>query len=131
MQPDPRKYLWDALRAAGFLRQFAAGKTFAEYQDDVLLRSAAERQFEIIGEALSQLSKSDADMARQVPGLPRIVAFRNILIHGYANVDDALVWQVLTDKLPQLETAVQTLLAESAGDPESIEVQSTREEGGS
>lgn len=129
MQPDPRKYLWDALRAAGFLRQFAAGKTFAEYQDDVLLRSAVDRQFEIVGEALSQLAKSHADMAAQVPELPRIVAFRNILIHGYANVDDALVWQVLSDKLPQLETAVGTLLAESTGDPESIET--TREETGS
>ncbi|KZS68106.1 DUF86 domain-containing protein [Mycobacterium ostraviense] len=131
MQPDPRKYLWDALRAAGFLHQFVAGKTFAEYQDDVLLRSAVERQFEIVGEALSQLAKSHADMAAQVPELPRIVAFRNILIHGYANADDALVWQVLTDKLPQLEVAVRTLLAESPGDPESIDVDATREETGS
>jgi uncharacterized protein with HEPN domain len=131
MQRDPRKYLWDALRAAGFLRQFAAGKTYGEYQDDVLLRSAVERQFEVVGESLSQLAKSNAGMAAQVPELPRIVAFRNILIHGYANVDDALVWQVLTDKLPQLESVVRTLLAESAGDPESIEVQSTVEEGGS
>lgn len=131
MQPDPRKYLWDALRAAGFLREFAAGKSFGDYQDDVLLRSAVERQFEIVGEALSQLAKTHADMAAQVPELPRIVAFRNILIHGYANVDDALVWQVLTDKLPQLETAVRTLLAESPGDPESIDTQATREETGS
>lgn len=130
MQPDPRKYLWDALRATGFLRRFAAGKTFAEYQDDVLLRSAVERQFEIVGEALSQLAKSNPDMAAQVPELPRIVAFRNILIHGYANVDDALVWQVLTDKLPQLETAVRTLLAESPGDPQSIDTDATREENG-
>lgn len=131
MQPDPRKYLWDALRAAGFLRQFAAGKTFAEYQGDVLLRSAVERQFEIVGEALSQLAKSYANMAAHVPELPRIVAFRNILIHGYANVDDAPVWQVLTDKLPQLETAVRTLLADSPGDPESIDMKATPEEAGS
>ncbi|GAB7145934.1 HepT-like ribonuclease domain-containing protein [Mycobacterium riyadhense] len=59
------------------------------------------------------------------------MAFRNILIHGHANVDDALVWQVLTDKLPQLETAVGTLLAESPGDPEVIDVPATREETGS
>ena len=74
MQPDPRKYLWDALRAVGYLRQFSAGKTLTEYQDDVLLRSAVERQFEIVGESLSQLAKNDADMAAQVPELPRIVA---------------------------------------------------------
>jgi len=121
MRPDPRKYLWDAVHAAGFLRQFAAGRTFVEYQNDVLLRSAVERQFEIVGEALSQLAKSDTDLAAQVPELPRIVAFRNILIHGYANVDDTLVWQVLNDKLPQLETALRALLAKSTDDPESID----------
>jgi uncharacterized protein with HEPN domain len=40
------------------------------------------------------------------------VAFRNILIHGYATVDDALVWQVLTDKLPTLATTLRALLAQ-------------------
>ena len=97
MQPDPRKYLWDALRATGFLREFATGKSFAEYRDDVLLRSAVERQFEVVGESLGQLAKLDAELAAKVPELPRIAAFRNILIHGYANVDDALVWHVLTE----------------------------------
>ncbi|WP_223839911.1 DUF86 domain-containing protein [Saccharopolyspora pogona] len=44
-----------------------------------------ERQFEIVGEALNQLSKVDADLAAKVPDLPRIVAFRNILIHALRN----------------------------------------------
>ncbi|WP_308204642.1 DUF86 domain-containing protein [Frankia sp. R82] len=41
-----------------------------------------------------------------------MVAFRNILIHGYATVDDALVWQVLQEKLPELEQAVRRMLSE-------------------
>lgn len=129
MRRDPRKYLWDAMRAAGLLRQFAAGKTLEEYQDDVLLRSAVERQLEIVGEALSQLAKSNADLAGQVPELPRIVAFRNILIHGYASVDDTLVWQVLTEKLPRLEAVLRTLLAD-LGEPDSTEEPSTHEDPG-
>lgn len=96
-----------------------------------MLRSAVERQFEIVGESLSQLAKSDADLAAQIPELPRVVAFRNILIHGYANVDDALVWQLLTDKLPQLDMALRTLLVNSTGDPEYIDAPSRREELGS
>ncbi|WP_410577677.1 HepT-like ribonuclease domain-containing protein [Amycolatopsis sp. lyj-108] len=40
---------------------------------------------------MNQLSKLDSGLAAQVPDLGRIVAFRNILIHGYATVDDALV----------------------------------------
>jgi uncharacterized protein with HEPN domain len=110
MQPDPRKYLWDAARAAELLRQFSAGKSFADYETDAMLRSAVERQFEIIGEALNQVSKVDAVLAARIPEIGRIVAFRNILIHGYATVDDALVWQVLNDKLPVLDDALQQLL---------------------
>jgi uncharacterized protein with HEPN domain len=112
MRPDPRKYLWDALRAAERLSRFAHGKSFADYQADELLKSAVERQFEIIGEALNQLSKLSPELAEQIPELPRIVAFRNILIHGYAMVDDALVWQVLIDKRPVLDQALRKLLAD-------------------
>ncbi|MCP2247847.1 HepT-like ribonuclease domain-containing protein [Lentzea aerocolonigenes] len=100
MRRDPRTYLWDALRAAELLAEFSSGKSFTDYLDDAMLRSAVERQFEIIGEALNNLSKVSPELAAAVPDLPRIVAFRNILIHGYASVDDALVWQVLTEKQP-------------------------------
>jgi uncharacterized protein with HEPN domain len=110
MQRDPRKYLWDAQRAVDRLRQFSDGKTFADYQADAMLRSAVERQFEIVGEALNQLSKEDETLAAQIPELPRIVAFRNILIHGYADVDDNLVRQVVTDKLPELDGVLAELL---------------------
>jgi uncharacterized protein with HEPN domain len=77
-----------------------------------MLRSAVERQFEIVGEALNRLSGEDAALAAQIPELGRIVAFRNILIHGYAEIDDALVWQVVTDKLPELEGVLAELLKE-------------------
>jgi uncharacterized protein with HEPN domain len=111
MRPDPRKYLWDALQAAERLTRFAQGKSLTDYQADELLKSAVERQFEIIGEALNQLSKVSPELAEQIPELPRIVAFRNILIHGYAMVDDVLVWQILTDKQPVLDQAIRKLLA--------------------
>ncbi|MCM3922367.1 DUF86 domain-containing protein [Frankia sp. AiPs1] len=113
MPPDPRKYLWDAANAAELARSFAYGQTFADYQANAMLRAAVERQFEIIGEALNQLSKAAPDLAARIPDLPRIVAFRNILIHGYATVDDALVWQVLQEKLPELEQAVRRMLSGS------------------
>lgn len=76
-----------------------------------MLRSAVERQFEIIGEALNQLSRVDPEAASHIPELQRIVAFRKVLIHhGYATVDDALVWQILVDKLPSLQQALTALL---------------------
>ncbi|MEU7479469.1 HepT-like ribonuclease domain-containing protein [Lentzea sp. NPDC042327] len=60
---------------------------------------------------MNNLSKVDPKLAALVPDLARIVAFRNILIHGYATVDDALVWQVLTEKRPRLEEHLRQLSA--------------------
>ena len=61
---------------------------------------------------MNQLSRLDADMAEQIPDLPRIVAFRNILIHGYASVDDRLVWGVVESRLEPLLDAIAALLSE-------------------
>jgi uncharacterized protein with HEPN domain len=115
MPPDRRKYLWDALTAAELIFQFSTGKTFENYQADALLRSGVERQFEIVGEALNQLSRLDPELAAGIPDLPRIVAFRNILIHGYAVVDDDLVWQVVVERLPGLASALRELLGSACG----------------
>ena len=117
MQRDSRAYLWDALQAVNLLQQFGAGKNFEQYAADAMLRSAVERQFEIIGEALNQLSRVDANLAALVPDLGRIVAFRNILIHGYATVDDALVWQVFSTRVPGLATTLSRLLDTADKEP--------------
>jgi uncharacterized protein with HEPN domain len=42
----------------------------------------------------------------------RIIAFRNILVHGYADVDDQLVWDIAESKLAALRTEVAALLRE-------------------
>ena len=59
MRLEARKYLYDIRRAAELLREFTSGKTFADYEGDAMLRSAVERQFEIIGEAMTSLAKTD------------------------------------------------------------------------
>jgi uncharacterized protein with HEPN domain len=111
MQPDGRKLLWDASRAAERIARFTSGKTFVDYEADDYLRSAVERQFEIIGEAFSQLSRVDPVTAAAIPELPRIVAFRNVLIHGYASVDNKLVWGVVETRLDSLHATLEALLA--------------------
>lgn len=75
-----------------------------------MLKSAVERQFEIIGEALNALSRIDPQTAAAIPDLARIVAFRNVLIHGYATVDDRLVWGVVEGKLPVLQSTCERFL---------------------
>jgi uncharacterized protein with HEPN domain len=76
-----------------------------------MLRAAVERQFEIIGEALGGLRRIDPSVADAIPDLARIIAFRNILIHGYASIDDRLVWGVVEADLPVLRRSLETQLA--------------------
>ena len=115
MRRDARCYLWDALKAAEAVQSFLRGRTFETFVEDDLLRSAVERQLEIIGEALSQLAKVDPQIADSVAELRRIIAFRNILVHGYAAIDYATVWRLIEDKLPELQSNLTMLLR--AADP--------------
>jgi len=103
------KYLWDSDTAAERIARFTAGRTFDDYVADDLLRSAVERQFEIIGEAFAGLRRTDPLLAERIPDLPRIIAFRNVLIHAYATVDDRLVWDVVEQELPALRSAITKL----------------------
>ena len=112
MQPEARPALEDVRLAGTLILEFVAGKTFSDYEQSALLRSGVERQFEIIGEALNRLGKIDLDTARSIPDRKRIIAFRNILVHGYDVVDDGVVWDVVRGSLPALLEHVRELLGE-------------------
>ena len=117
MKPESRKYLYDIWRAVELLTDFTAERTFADYERDAMLRAAVERQFEVIGEATAQLARHDEALVARIGEYRRIVAFRNILIHGYADVDDRLVWDVVQTKLPVLRHDVEALLQEAGIGP--------------
>jgi uncharacterized protein with HEPN domain len=112
MQRDPRAFLWDVREAALAIQTFTTGLNVTAYKNNELVQAAVERKFEVIGEALNQLSKLDATMAARLPDLPQIVAFRNQLIHGYATVNPSTVWTIAQNSLPSLIIVVQTLLDE-------------------
>jgi len=111
MQPEAQALLFDIRKAGRLIQSFAEGRTFEDYTTDPLLRSAVERQFEIIGEALRKLSAVDAPTVSQIDEYRKIVAFRNVLIHGYAAIQDDLVWGIVETKLPPLLTTVERLLS--------------------
>jgi uncharacterized protein with HEPN domain len=107
---DIRKYLFDIKEACERLTRFASGKGLEDYLADEMLRSAVERQFEIIGEALGQAVRVDEALIDQISDARRIIAFRHRLIHGYSSVSDEVVWGVVESSLPRLMMEVTAML---------------------
>ena len=56
MQRDPRAFLWDVREAALAIQTFTSGLDVIAYENNELVQAAVERKFEVIGEALNQLS---------------------------------------------------------------------------
>lgn len=101
MPPRSAALLWDALTAVHRIQEFVDARTWSDYADDLLLRSAVERQFEIAGEALSVLRKFDPDAVAKIPNAHKLIGMRNILIHGYALVSNETVWYAAANDLPE------------------------------
>ena len=98
-----RKLLLDIRISCEEIREFCRGKTYEDFSTDRLLQLALERQFEIIGEALSRLERIDADaIGQKIPEYRKIIGFRNILAHGYDIVDEASLWDFAQSRVPEL-----------------------------
>jgi uncharacterized protein with HEPN domain len=115
MRRDARAYLWDIQQASDAILRFIADYDATTFAEDELVYSAVERKFEIIGEALGQLAKVDPALAGRIPDMRDIIAFRNVLIHGYAGIEHRRVWDIAQSSLPRLRMVVEDLLREIAG----------------
>jgi uncharacterized protein with HEPN domain len=112
IQRDARALIWDARRAVDTSAGSSPEGSGSEYREDLILRAAVERYFTIVGEALSQRSRLSPEIAARLDDLRRIVAFRNVLVHGYAVVEDEIVWSVATTRLDPLLAGLDQLLEE-------------------
>ena len=110
MNDDIKKNLIDILQAAEEIQHFVQGMDFREYQNSTVTQRAVERDFEIIGEALNRISKTDTELLAKISEHHRIIGFRNILIHGYDIIDEAIVWQAAINHLPILVREVTKIL---------------------
>ena len=102
MQPRSPKLLEDIRDDDAFIRDVAKGKSLVDYNADRVLRQAIERNFEVIGEAIKRLVQHDTEIAARIDDHRQIIAFRNVLIHGYDLVDHELVWSTIESQIPTL-----------------------------
>ena len=93
---NDRVYLWDMLTAARAVADFTRGRTLAEYEAELLLRSAVERQIEVIGEAARRVSTEFQDAHPEIARRP-IQAQRHVLAHDYGEIKHDRIWRVARD----------------------------------
>ena len=110
MNDETRKNLVDVLQAGEEIEDFVRGMDFEAYKNSPVTQRAVERDFEIIGEALNRIKNMEDELLDNISEHHRIIGFRNILIHGYDVVDEAIVWQAVTKHLPILISEIKEIL---------------------
>ena len=113
MKDEIKKYLFDIRESANSIFDYLGEKrNYFEYSENKMLRRAVEREFEIIGEAMSKILEIDADFP--IENARRIVDLRNLVIHGYDKVDNLIIWGIISRDLPKLKSEVDSLLIKEA-----------------
>jgi len=110
MKDEELANLHDIVEAGRAIQEFTGGCTFEEYVSSAMIRSAVERKFEIMGEALNRIYKSEPEILTHIREYRDIISFRNILIHGYDTIDDRIVWGVIQEDLDNLIADAEKLL---------------------
>jgi len=105
------KHLHDALTAARRAREFLGELDADAYRGNVLVRSAVERQLEILGEACRRVLDEVPDLRDRMPDLVLAIGLRNRLIHGYDRVVDTVVVATIRRDLPRLQGWLEAELA--------------------
>ena len=112
MEREGRARIHDIAQAISHIEDFTAGASSERYQQDLLLRSAGERQCGIISEALTRVRQRDPGLATRLADHNAIIDFRNVLACEYKGVPGAILRGAVHDGLPGLRRDVEAILAE-------------------
>lgn len=112
MDNEIKAWLYDVLNAIMEIDSYFINtpKDFSSYKNDLRTRRAIERNIEIIGEALSRIITKDATI--KISNARKIVDTRNRIIHGYDSVSDEIIWGIIINHVPILQTEAKGLLEE-------------------
>jgi len=105
---DAKERLQDILEAITNIERYAVRGRVA-FETDELIQNWFLRQLLIIGEAARALPQ---DVIALTPLIPwaKIIGMRNILVHGYFEIDTEVVWDAVTSDIPALKPHIEDLM---------------------
>ena len=101
-----RGRLEDILKYAQNVEQIISGISFGQFVADIRIYYSVMKNVEVIGEAANMLTRHFREEHNELPWR-LIVSMRNVLVHGYAQVSDADLWQTATNDIKPLSEQVQ------------------------
>jgi uncharacterized protein with HEPN domain len=109
MSPRDLVYVGHMLDMARKAVSKTAGLSRDAYDADENLRLALIHLIQIIGEAGRQVSTEFSDSPPEIPWA-EIIGMRRKVVHDYLGVDEDIVWQVVTEDLPRLLAALESIV---------------------
>jgi len=112
MSDEIKKWMFDILEAIQSVFDYLGEtKMFEIYEKDKKLRRAIEREIEIIGEAVNRIQKENPNIT--ITNARQIIATRNRVAHAYDAVNNSIIWGIVINHLPKLQTEIYHLLSKS------------------
>ena len=80
--------------------------------DNMMRFDSCVMRLQAIGEQIGKLLKEDNCPFDKFPEIPWVAAYdmRNFISHEYANIDEAIVFDVIKEDLPRMQEAVKKIL---------------------
>lgn len=105
-------YLEDIAEHAERIASYTRGQNKEDFSADQRTLDAVVRCFEVIGEAAKRVSDETLE---RIPGIDwkGFKGFRDVLIHGYDDVDTEVVWDSVTHEVPELAARVREFLRQT------------------
>lgn len=110
---DRSVYIAVVLECIDLIFEYTDGMSAETFLEDRKTQDAVVRNLEIIGQALKDYGVDF--LVEKVPEIPwiQIAGMRNVLAHEYLGVDMILVWEIVQNKLSELQQGLKALQAKT------------------